>query len=54
MVLSRAINGSLFCLLFVLLACQPNAELPTKYQVEITRTSFGIPHITAQDYGSLG
>ena len=54
MVLSRAINGSLFCLLFVLVACQPNAELLTKYQVEITRTSFGIPHITAQDYGSLG
>lgn len=54
MVLSRVTKVFLFCLLFALMGCQPNTELPAKYQVEIIRTDFGIPHITAQDYGSLG
>jgi len=31
---------------------QPNNE--THYRAEIIRTSFGIPHITADNYGSLG
>jgi len=29
-------------------------NLATDYQAEIRRTSYGIPHITARDYGSLG
>lgn len=30
----------------------PNTD--TQYSVEVKRTSYGIPHITADDYGSLG
>ena len=31
-----------------------SAEAAVKYEATITRTSFGIPHIEAQDFGGLG
>ncbi|MEO1405921.1 MAG: penicillin acylase family protein, partial [Pseudomonadota bacterium] len=33
---------------------QPAPEPEPKYRAEITETEFGIPHIVAADYGSLG
>lgn len=39
----------------LLCACQQEAQVPQfTYEAEITRTEFGIPHIRAKDYGSLG
>jgi acyl-homoserine-lactone acylase len=36
-------------------ACQQDtATPPLKYDVEVTRTEFGVPHIRANDYASLG
>ena len=35
-------------------ACDSKPNDSTKYSAEITRTKFGIPHIKALDYGSLG
>ncbi|MFN7927685.1 MAG: penicillin acylase family protein [Blastocatellia bacterium] len=41
-------SGALLFLFFIAVAAQP------RYEAEIRRTSHGIPHITAKDYGSLG
>ena len=42
----------------LLAACQPNQEAPqpapSTYDVEIRWTSYGIPHVKATDWGSLG
>lgn len=44
----------------VLVACsdskdQPaDAPEPAKYSASVTRTSFGLPHIKAKDWGGLG
>ena len=42
----------------LLAACQPNQEaaqpMPSTYDVEIRWTSYGIPHVKANDWGSLG
>ena len=39
----------------LLSACQQEAAMPPlKYDAEISRTEFGIPHIRANDYASLG
>ena len=35
-------------------ACQPKMNESLNYDVDITRTKFGIPHIKASNYGSLG
>ena len=46
-----------FCIAFIVIlitACDSKPTDSTKYNVEITRTKFGIPHIKALDYGSLG
>jgi acyl-homoserine-lactone acylase len=32
----------------------PNENPNLKYDVSITRTTYGVPHIRAKDYGSLG
>lgn len=32
----------------------PNENADLKYDVSITRTTYGVPHIRAKDYGSLG
>jgi acyl-homoserine-lactone acylase len=37
-----------------LAACQSHEEALVNYSVDITRTTFGVAHITASDYGSLG
>ena len=39
---------------FSMVACKPAVNEPLRYEVEVTRTDFGIPHIKAADYGSLG
>lgn len=39
---------------FTLVACQPKANDEVRYQVDITRTDFGVPHIKAENYASLG
>ena len=41
----------LFCLTLLVTT---SAQVQPRYEVEIRRTSHGIPHITAKDYGSLG
>ena len=39
----------------LLSACQQEAAMPPlKYDAEISRTEFGIPHIRDNDYASLG
>ena len=35
-------------------SCGSSMNGSAKYNVEITRTEFGVPHIKASDYGSLG
>ena len=51
---------SSFCFAGILLiviifaSCGSNFNDSAKYNVEITRTEFGVPHIKASDYGSLG
>ncbi|MCP4413190.1 MAG: acylase [Gammaproteobacteria bacterium] len=42
--------------LTVLISCsqKPSIETSTGYRAEIIRTSYGIPHITANDFASLG
>src|SRR5690606_6379069 len=35
----------------LLTSCEPE---PRSYQARIRRTAFGVPHIVADDYGSLG
>ena len=45
----------LLCItILTLSACQPEPKDSSLYQVDITRTQFGVPHIKAADYGSLG
>ena len=45
----------LLCItILALSACQPELKDSSQYQVDITRTQFGVPHIKAADYGSLG
>ncbi|MFQ3256955.1 MAG: acyl-homoserine-lactone acylase, partial [Porticoccaceae bacterium] len=45
----------LLCItMLALSACQPELKDSSQYQVDITRTQFGVPHIKAADYGSLG
>ena len=45
----------LLCItILALSACQPEPKDSSLYQVDITRTQFGVPHIKAADYGSLG
>jgi len=45
----------LLCItILALTACQPELKDSSQYQVDITRTQFGVPHIKAADYGSLG
>ncbi|NOT59358.1 MAG: hypothetical protein HOP19_03935, partial [Acidobacteria bacterium] len=46
-------SSALLCLMSVLLFNIGIAQTK-KYSAEIRRTSHGIPHITAKDYGSLG
>ncbi|MCP4840490.1 MAG: hypothetical protein GY887_02050, partial [Halieaceae bacterium] len=47
-------------LVFTVAACSdsdnnnPGDATPTAYSAEIRRTEFGIPHIKAEDWGSLG
>ncbi len=47
-----------FFLTLILLACDAEESINeisgAQYQVAITRTQYGIPHITANDWGSLG
>ena len=38
----------------VIASCGSSMNGSAKYNVEITRTEFGVPHIKASDYGSLG
>ncbi len=38
----------------VVASCGSSMNGSAKYNVEITRTEFGVPHIKASDYGSLG
>jgi acyl-homoserine-lactone acylase len=38
---------------FAVLACQPSSPAPT-YQTDIRWTSYGIPHVKADDWGGLG
>ena len=40
--------------MIALAGCQTETKNSLQYQVEITRTEFGIPHIKAANYGSLG
>ncbi len=48
------IKKTIFTILAILLVWTiPSCEKHT-YKAEITRTSYGIPHIVADDYGSLG
>lgn len=49
-------SGSLMVLLVFLVSLAGEVSSQTKpaYSAEIRRTSHGIPHITAKDYGSLG
>ena len=45
----------LLCItILALSACQPEPKDSSRYKVDITRTQFGVPHIKAADYGSLG
>lgn len=51
-----SILASSICLLAIA-GCEPSAESSTdgsEYRAEIIRTSFGVAHITADDFGSLG
>ena len=41
-------------IVILMTACDSKPNDSTKYSAEITRTKFGIPHIKALDYGSLG
>lgn len=41
-------------IMMALAACQTETKDSPQYQVDITRTTFGVPHIKAADYGSLG
>ena len=41
-------------LLCALAACEAPSERPYPDRVEIRRTSFGVPHILAEDLGALG
>lgn len=56
----QSIRASVLLLLVLLTACgrssapQTNPTDSGKYQVDITRTSLGIPHIKAADFGSMG
>ncbi|MFT5450723.1 MAG: acyl-homoserine-lactone acylase [Enterobacterales bacterium] len=57
---NKLIRFSIVLNLVVLAACSDNQKQPEKveaavgYKAEIIRTSYGIPHITADDFGSLG
>ncbi|HEX4951622.1 MAG TPA: penicillin acylase family protein, partial [Blastocatellia bacterium] len=44
-------KGLVLLLLFFIAAC---TQAQPRYEAEIRRTSHGIAHITAKDYGSLG
>lgn len=45
----------LLCIaIMALAACQPDTKDSSRYQVDIVRTQYGVPHIKAADYGSLG
>ena len=53
------IRSSSRCAGFLLIAvfiisCGAKSNDSAKYHAEITRTEFGVPHITASDYGGLG
>ncbi len=53
------LNGAGVALAMVMMAglltsCTEQKSPDAPYQVEIKRTGFGIPHITANDFGSLG
>ncbi|ARN75178.1 penicillin acylase family protein [Oceanicoccus sagamiensis] len=50
--LSRSIFITLLAL--TLIACSDDDDDNNDYRAEITRTSYGIPHIRAYDWGSLG
>ena len=51
-------SAGLACTLVVLAACgsstAPSSGGTGKYSVDVTRTTLGIPHIKAEDFGSLG
>ena len=47
-------SGLILLLLSFALLTATMAQSKPGYAVEIRRTSHGIPHITAKDYGSLG
>ena len=55
MVLKMTQTSGLVSLLIVsLIGCSQSEVAEPRYQAEIVRTTYGIPHITADDYGSLG
>ena len=46
--------AGILLIVIIFASCGSNFNDSAKYNVEITRTEFGVPHIKASDYGSLG
>ncbi|MBK8593109.1 MAG: penicillin acylase family protein, partial [Sandaracinaceae bacterium] len=49
---SLAFSGLSLCLALGLASCSDSS--PARYEVEVIRTAYGVPHIIADDWGSAG